>query len=349
MSDLTGKFSALQAELSILSETTNSYIDTTEAKLQAIFDQLDLMLINNAANTKAMIQALGQTGACFPCPTPPFTVPPISTTPTSITTGSCKRSHGIVATLHNILAQMDTMQTFNVIGTFNVINDAIGEIIAAIVAGDTVPLPTFPEVVNIVGNYISYAGERLFSGVGLVEQFAPLEASITSAIWLASDPSVAATQYANVIDASEASPVAKLLFVSIAYNALWSYYYDTESTPDVDGYSGTDCALFDCEVFASVATSIGGGANVQIVEWTPAYLPVNNHDGATSNKMTWATLDMVGFQLTPNRAVKVFVSSIDSGSVINAGTTYTIPTSTTYVAIVEHDPGAFTVQVCPPD
>jgi hypothetical protein len=350
MSDLSAKFAALESQLAAQAEASDALVDTVEAKLQSIFDTLDTILVNNAANTKALLSALGQTAACFPCPTPSMTVPPITTTPTAVNAASCQRTQGIIATLHNILAQMDTMQSFNVVGTFNVVNDAISEIIGAIVAGDTVPLPTFPEVVNIVGNYISYAGERAFSGIGLVDQFSPLEGALIQATWLSEDPDTANAQYAEVIDASEASLVAKYLFKAIAYTALWNYYYDPETMPDVSGYDGTTCAVVTCEVLPSAVTHINGGEAINIIEWTPIWLPVDNHDGTTSDKMSWSTRDLFGYTITPTVQVKLFVSAEDTGSILFGDSPYTVSVHTTFAAIVQNgSSGAFTAEVCPPE
>jgi len=231
------------------------------------------MNVNAAANTKALLSALGQTGSCFPCPPPSVVVPPIGTTPFPISSEHCQRSQAIIDTIHNILAAMDTMQSFNVIGTFNVVNGAISEIISGIAAGDTVPLPSFPEVVNIVGDYISYAGERAFSGVGLIEQFSPLQSALVTAINLAGDATSAQAAYAGIINSSSASNGAKLLFNAVAYAALWSYFFDPTSTPDLSAFDGSMCgvSLIDittCTTFAS--QTLDAGHTYQIVLVPPS-------------------------------------------------------------------------------
>ncbi len=243
MTTLTEKFTALEEQLSTENATIAGYIDTVEAKLQLIADEIDTMSINAAANTKALLGALSQSAACFPCPTPSIVVPPIGTTPIPINTEACQRSQAFLATIADILTAMDTLQSFNVIGTFNVLNDAISEVISGIAAGDTVPLPSFPETVQIVGTYVNYAGERLFSGVGLMEQFSPLVATLRSALYAAGAPDSARSQYEAVIDGSSASSGAKFLFKAVAYTALYSYFFDDSTLPDLSGFDGGICTL----------------------------------------------------------------------------------------------------------
>ena len=243
MSDLTTKFAALEVQLAESDVAIQVDLNAIREQLELLNTQLDTQTINNAANTKALLAALGQTGACFPCPTPSIFVPPVDTTPKSASDANCQRSQGIIATIHAILVTMDTLQSFNVIGSFNVINDAISQVIDTIAAGDTIPLPSFPEAVNIVGNYISYAGERLFSGVGLIEQFDPLETALTSAIWAAGSPESAQAAYNAIIDGSDISFAGKYLIEGVAYASLWSYYYDPETAPDLSGFSGIACSF----------------------------------------------------------------------------------------------------------
>ncbi len=255
MSDLTAKFTALEDQLATQAATTDALVDTVEEQLTALFNELDTVIVNNAANTKAILAALGQTAACFPCPTPSIVVPPLDTTVRTINTDKCKRSHAMIAAIASILTAFDTLQSFDVIGSFNVINDAIGEVVGAIAAGDTLPLPSFPEAVQIAGTYVSYAGERLFSGVSLMDQFGPLESDLVDPIYNATTAEAAQEAYNSSIEASDASTAAKFLFKAVPYHALWSYYLDTTSTPDLGAFSGTDCGLAPGSCFTLVSAS----------------------------------------------------------------------------------------------
>lgn len=243
MSDLTAKFEAFEAQVADQHTALLAAIASLQDAIDLVASNTDIALENGAANTKALLAALGQTSGCFPCPTPSISVPPIDSTPVAINSELCQRSQWIVATLHSILANMDTLQSFNVIGTFNVLNDAISEIVGAIAAGDTIPLPSFPETVNIVGDYVSYAGERLFSGIGLIDQFSPLEGALTNAIYSSGDAAGAQAAYTSIIEGSGVSNGARLLFEALAYNALWTYAFDPASTPDLSAFDGEVCSL----------------------------------------------------------------------------------------------------------
>jgi len=257
MTTLTEKFTALEEQLASQNATIAGYIDTVEAKLQTLADELDTITINNAANTKALLSAIGQSGACFPCPTPSVSVPPTGTTPFPLDDDRCKRAQAFVAAMHSIFTSFDTMQSFNVIGTYNVVSGAISEAIGAIVAGDTVPLPSLPETINIVGDYISYAGERVFSGVSLMDQFGPLESSLIDAVYLSNDATSAQSAYNGIIEGSGVSNAARLLFEATGYNALYTYFFDTTSTPDLSAYDGTACgAPSECVTLLSDYTTV---------------------------------------------------------------------------------------------
>jgi len=241
MSDLTAKFSALETQLEAADAAMQTDLNAIRASLDFLNTQIEVLNENGAANAKAIIAALGQSAACFPCPTPSILVPPVGTVPIALNEDHCKRAQAFIATIHAILEAMDTMQSFNVIGTYNVISDTISQIIASVAAGDTIPLPSFPEAVNITGDYISYAGERVFSGVGLLEQFTPLEDALRDATYLAGTPEAAQSSYNGVIDGSEVSLAGSLLFKAIGYNALYSYFFDETSMPDLSGYEGDIC------------------------------------------------------------------------------------------------------------
>lgn len=357
MSDLTAKFSALEEQLATQAATIEGYTDTVEAKLQAIFDELDLILINNAANTKYLLAALGQTAACFPCPTPSIVVPPIGTTPGAVDTDRCQRAQAIIAVIHSLLADMDTLQSFNVVGTFNVLNDAITEAIAAVVAGDTVPLPSFPEVVQLGGTYINYAGERAFSGVGLIDQFEPLEADLRDAIYFTGTPGQARDQYETVIGASGASSGAKQLFSAIAYTALWSYYFDPASTPDVSAYSGSACggdlaSITSCTLFAAVSSTFSGHTWYRILLPPPS---VPDGLGIDGDYFGWT----IEYTTTFDTIHNVGIGGYDSGGTFHLETSghqgdspYTIVNhrESLYIFTIDVDGDAhpFTVTICPP-
>lgn len=347
MSDLTAKFATLEAQLATQAATSDALVDTVEAKLQAIFDELDIMLVNNAANTRYLLAAIGQSGTCFPCPTPTIVIPPIGTTPTPANNERCQRAQGIIATIHAMLAAMDTLQSYNVVGTFNVINDAISEVIGAIAAGDTLPLPSFPETVNIVGNFVSYAGERLFSGVGLIDQFTPLELSLLTAIAPSSDASASRAQYESVIDASSVSLVGKLMFKAIAYTALWTYYFNPTSSPDLSGFDGSVCGFAVCQDIASSAVTTSGFAGNGII-WPSPFGATNSNGAGAWSANVFCTDDLSGWTITADQNVRIYEQPGSTHDDLNVGFSH-VCGATTFLIVFDAGNGTpFTMTLCPP-
>lgn len=345
MSDLSAKFAALTSDINANEAAANIDRDLTNTKLQALLDFLDIINENNAANTKAILAAMGQTGTCFPCPTPSVVVPPISTTPLPVNEDACKRAQAFLHAIQSILDAMDTMQSFNVIGTYNVVADAISEIIGGIISGSTPPLPSFPEAVNIVGDYVSYAGERVFSGIGLVEQFSPLVATLRNVLYSAGSGSAAISAYSASIDASSASNGAKLLFKALAYSSLASYYFDPSSTPDLTGYDGSVCTLppgtcFD-EVFVSFTVAESGamlhGLGATFGPWTPIAVINTTTGTATATPPVFYAGDLAGWTIDVISGHAILAhraegpssgAFIDTVSLSTEGGAYTVPFAT---------------------
>jgi hypothetical protein len=356
MSDLTAKFAALEGQISDDADEAHSQRLTIISALEDIQTAIanvnsDMLLMKGT-----IVATLGQTAACFPCPTPAITVPSTGTTGVPIDPVHCQRSQWIVSAISNILGQFDTLQSFNVIGTFGVLNDAIGQIVGAIAAGDTIPLPSFPETVNIVGDYVSYAGERVFSGLSLSEQFAPLYGPLVTAVNFAGDPAAAQSAYDGVIDASTATNGAKLLFKALAYNALWTYAFDSGSTPDVTAFDGSACggSLHDlgaCTNFGSAEETHGGHQFFELV------IPV-----AYAGHPAYITGDYFGwsFQVLtndPGHAVGIYyLDTGDAGHLAvsqQAGDdafTFAVHTNAVAVQTLDHEPDdhPFTIRICPP-
>lgn len=350
MTTLTDKMEVLETQLAAQNATIAAYIDTVEAKLQAALDMLDIMNENNAANTKYLLAALSQTGACFPCPSPPMIVPPIGTTEGPINSDRCKRAQAIIAVIHALLANMDTMQSFNVIGTYNVVAGAISDYIGTIAAGDTVPLPSAPEAINIVGDYVSYAGERVFSGIGLVEQFEPLETDLIAAIVNTTTPGAAQSSYNSLIEASGVSNGARLLFEAIAYTALWSYYFDPDSTPDLSAYDGSLCGIAECFSLTAVESHFPGFTTYAI-DWTGEKTCVDVTDtGYTSDHCSWCTENMDGWTASSDDG-DLYIFEQFHSSRIDTGPgswshTFT-DTGGLFIGRLSGS-GPFTIEFCPP-
>lgn len=348
MSDLTDKFTSFQEEVAI----NHTALMDALAVLQSAFDALasDVVIIKDTMplNASNLLGAISQTGACFPCPTPSIIVPPLDTTTNPINEDRCKRGQAFIATIHNILAGIDTMQSYNVIGTFNVVNDAISEVISGVAAGDTVPLPSFPETVQIVGNYLSYAAERIFSGVSLIDQFGPLESDLSTAMTSAGTAGSALSAYNGVIDGASLSLAGGYLVKAVAYSALVSYFFDPGTAPDLSGYDGTACGIVDCFTFVSISSSVNG-SGVEAVAWSTPFAGENNDgSGATSPDLLWTRTNFVGYTFTATNNARVFTGGGGFYDIL-AAVPFVIPTGTDHVAVVMTGGSPhMTVDICPP-
>lgn len=348
MTTLTEKFSALEAELAILSETTNGYIDTTETKLQAIFDQLDLILVNNAANARALLAAIGQNSPCMPCPTPPIVIPPIGTTPLPINSAACQRSQAFLQFMNGVFTVLDVASSVGIGFNPALITDAFNQVIATLTGVDEPDPISFPEAVQLVGDLVSYIATNLLVGHTLTGIFAPLQPDLRLALFGAGSADEAKAQYDAIVSASDLSTYEKAVLIDAAYGAAYTYFFDPASEPNLAGFDGGACFGSACFVFESVTTLLGGTTSVAAVEWSSIFDPVNDVNGFTSDHMTWATVDMVGWKVKPDNQVTIRTFDGDTGTGINPNTVYTIPGATTFVAIHRGDTTPFTVQVCPP-
>lgn len=268
MSDLSAKFTALEEQLASQATTINGYVDTVEAKLQAIFDELDTVIVNNAANTKALLQALGANSPCATCPTPSLTVPVTDPTTRAVNFDKCKRTQAFLHAMAEIMTVLDTMSAFSIPFSPSLISDAISQVITALENGDTTPLPSFPESVQLVGDGINYIAGNFTVGGTLSSYFSSVLLDLRDAIFPAPNAASDQEAYKTVINASGLPSYVKPLINDAAYNELWSYYFDPASMPNLTGYDGFVCSGTDCfegTSHTSVTTGSSGPLSVMIL------------------------------------------------------------------------------------
>jgi len=221
MSDLTAKFDALESQLTTQHEATQAQLVLVNIALDFINTQLDTITINNAANARALLAAIGANNPCAPCPTPAIVVPPIADFDNPINEEKCKRAQAFLATMRDMLSVWDTFSSFNLSSNFAVITDAISQVVVRMGAGDEVPLPSFPEAVQLGGTLFSFTGYNLFEHTSLVEQFDPLYDALLLAIYNEPTPAVAKSQYDAIVTDGVTSHFLSDLMIGSAYNALW--------------------------------------------------------------------------------------------------------------------------------
>lgn len=243
MSDLTAKFASLEEQLAAQAAASDALVDTVEEKLQFIFDTLDVMNENNAVNTRALLAAMHANSPCSDCEPVDISVPPTDDTGLVLNEDKCKRTQAFLHALEEVFTVLDTMSAFGVPFTPSLITNAINQVITALANGDTTPLPSYPEMIRLVGDGIIYVTGGFLVGDTLIGYYMPLIFDLRDAIYQAPDAGTAQGVYNDLIDSTDAIPgYAKNLMKDAAYNELWSFYFDPSSDVNLDGYSGTVCA-----------------------------------------------------------------------------------------------------------
>jgi hypothetical protein len=350
MSDLTNKFSTLEEQLTAEHTEMQDTTDNIYALLGTMSDLLTTIQQNNALNARYLLAAIGQNSPCAPCPTPSLSVPPTDTTPRAVNTDKCKRAQAFLHAMAEIMTVMDVTSAFSIALNPSLIGDAIGQVITALENGDTTPLPSYPEATQIVGTGINYVAGNIFVGTTLSSQFSTVVFDLQSAIYSASSSADMQSVFGGVIDGSSIVDFAKPLIKALGYNALFTYYFDPASDPNIAGYSGTVCAeAGGCLTITSSLQTISGAGPYSLIVWPSDFDPVDVVDGTTSSGNVWATIDMEGWSIHPALQSTIFVYSGDHGTTIDANDTYVIPTSTTFVAVIHAaDTSLQDVEVCPP-
>jgi len=242
MSDLTAKFTALEDQLAAQSATMEGYVDTVEAKLQAIANTLDLLNNNGSANTKYLLAALGALDPCKTCPQPSLEVPPVSDIFTPPVDDKCSRVQALLHAIQAIAAKFDILNNFGVAFNPTALTTAFNEIIDGLSEPSTVPLPSWTEMTNMASWALAYAGANVLVGTSLSSYLSPLIFDLRDAMYAGGSPEDSKEAYDSVLLASSVPYGANQLLRAIGYNELFSYYLDPANDIDTSAYPGDACA-----------------------------------------------------------------------------------------------------------
>lgn len=264
MSDLTAKFEALEEQLDAADAATQAKLIAMQEALDLINAQLDTQTINNAANTRYLANALAQNNPCVDCGGTSLVVPPTDGTGVLPSVDTCKRVKAFLHAMGEVFTVLDVMSTFGVGFNTSIITEAFNEVIVALANSDTTPMPSFPEMVQIVGDGVSFIATNILVGHSLSELFSALVPDMIKPMFAGGSASGAQSAYDSIIDASDYSIWEKRLLQHSAYNELFSYYFDSGSTPNLAGYDGTTCetplhSITECTVLTAVADNWGYG------------------------------------------------------------------------------------------
>jgi hypothetical protein len=243
MSDLTAKFTALEEQLADQAATMGGYVDTVETKLQAVLDLMDVMNVNNAANTRYLLSALGGLDPCANCPPPSVIVTPPTTSPFFPGEDSCKRAQAFVAFMDAATTVVDVVSGLGT-GTFpSLVTSAIQEVIDSSSDFDGVPIISFPEAVNLVGDLINYGILNIGRGDTIAGVWATIRDDVQSSTFGSTSAGAAKAFYNGVVSGSAIADDEKLVLNVLAYDGLFTWFFDPASTPDLTGFDGSICGI----------------------------------------------------------------------------------------------------------
>lgn len=249
MSDLTAKFSTLEAELTSQADEAHSQRVTIIAAIgdaQTAVDNVGAEIITLRG---LLLRAIGQNDPCATCPPPSLITPPTNPIGRPINADKCKRVHAYLNAMHEIAGVFGAATDNGILWTPSVITAGLSEVITTLITGGSVPLPSFGEAVNIAGDAINYGLSNIGRNNNLQTEFDSISSGMANTLYNAPNASALQSEYAGLVDASALPGDEKLLFKALGYNALLSYFFDPTSTPDLTGYSGTDCGELACMVF----------------------------------------------------------------------------------------------------
>jgi len=268
MSDLTGKFEILQEQLEAADAAMQVDLNAIREELGLLNAQIDTLNLNGAANTRALLAALGASSPCMPCPTPALTIPPVDGTVNPINPDKCKRAQAFVHALLEIATTLDAASAFAIPFNPVLITDAMSQVATALANGDPTPLPSWSEANGIVNGMISWIAGNFFVGGTLTSLVAGMAFEIRDATYSAATPEAAKSAYEAVVDASGAPSYAIDILKRMAWNALYSFYFDPASDVNLTGYDGGICseiAPTTCFRRVSILQDVGGGMRETIL------------------------------------------------------------------------------------
>ena len=349
MTNLTEKFTEFQAEVDLDADEAHSQRVTIISTLENIQSGLASINSDMLLMQRALLSAIGQSGACAICPTPPLIIPVTDPTTRPVNQDKCKRVQAFLHAMQEIFTVLDVASSVGIGFNPSLVIDAWSQVIVALENGDTTPVISFPEAVQLGGDLINYAADNFFVGGTLSGYFSPLILDLRDAMYSPATPAATQAAYNGVISGSSAPGSAQNVMIDAAYNALWSYYFDPASTPNLGGYDGFACAGAECLTITSIATSTSCGGATNAIEWeTPFPQQFNNGFGCTSADGIWTEYDFSGWTLTPSANVRVFYN-VGTFTDVSAGTPFSPVGFISHVAVVYLSGTLpFTLELCAP-
>jgi hypothetical protein len=237
----------------------------------------------------------------------------------------------------------------------SIVVSGIEEVVTTLMAGGTVPLPSFTEAVEIAGELITYAVVNLLRGDSLQAQFDSVSAGLLPILALTGNGASAQSQYVSYM-ASSGLPADELtLLQGLGYNALCSFFFDPGGTPDLSGYDGTVCGgsladIIACTDFVT-ASVFRSAHNYQALVLPPSYGPdtqfiAGDYEGWSFEIVDGPSGEEMGVYYYTTGDTEATVGGFLPGSGVHTfGPTHAIGFFSVHFA--EDLSGPFTIRICP--
>jgi hypothetical protein len=357
MSDLTAKFETFETQVATEHTAIMAAIATINDTLSTIGTNSELALENSAANTKYLLGALAAINPCNCANPPSLVVPPIGTTPIAISSEQCKRIQAFLHTVQEIVTTLDAVSSFSISLDFTLLSNSINEVVTSIESGSDLPVISFPEGVQLVGDTITYVADNLLVGGSLASYFSSVYFDLRSGMSTGGSASAMQGLYNGVIDASGLPSYVKPVMKDAAYRALYSYYFDTGTSPNLTGYDGSLCtptlpSITACTDFASTRITLSGPSELEYLDLLPTSTLgptaiAGDYFGYTFDCLTNSAGHLVALYIwNTSDSVSLF-NSQESGDPSVLLTTHTHAIA---VQTLENNDNAhpFTYRICPP-
>jgi hypothetical protein len=348
MSDLTAKFSTLEAEMTSIGDEAHLQRASIETTLENIQSGLASINSDMLLMRQALLAAIGQNNPCISCDGHSLIVDPPTSIPVSINPTKCKRAQAFIHYMQVVFTVLDSASAFSIPFNPSLVTDAINQVITAVENGDTTPVISFPEAVQLAGDLINYVAGNFLVGGTLSSYFSTLIPDLIPAVHTATTAASAKAQYDAIVDASSLPSYVKPVIRDAAYAAIYSYYFDTGSNPNLTGYSGTVCGDGGCQTITSVGMSVDGGGTQQIIPWGSDFGGTAAISGHTATGNAWATINMAGYLITPSHDCISYAYSGSSPSTHLAGVQFDPSGTSAFAIVLNTSTPVFSVEVCPP-
>lgn len=302
MTDLSGKFTALESQLADQQAALLFALSGLADTLDLLNTSLDLLNNNGATNTKYLLDALSRNDPCRTCGEGTIAIPPLNGGTSPLDEDKCKRAQAFIHAMTSIFTVLDPVSAFGVGFTPQLITDAWNEVISGLGSTDTIPVISFTEAAVLFGDLVNYGAGNALVGGTLSAYFASIALDLRDAVYSGVSASEAKSNYDNTIDSSSLPSYVKPVLKDAAYAGLVNYYLDAGSTPDLTGYDGSVCSfpIGTCfEVTLAVSHWSNGSTynvcNVPFGSFTPVTAITTSSGVVTSDEPAFFNGDLAGW------------------------------------------------------